>query len=143
MQEKITNVVIKKVVPIYGRIFKEPSFTLQNIERISSDLATQEERNEYYNCGVVAFKLTGVAFIIPLVLISIISIGILGGYNIFLPVLISIFCMLLSIGLTFELLQFKNKKSIQYYTKKELIKGIIIGVCSSVFFSYMLYVGLQ
>lgn len=143
MQEKITKAIIKKVVPVYGRIFKEPSFTLENIERTSSESATQNERSEYYNFGVVAFKLTGVAFIVPLVSLSIISIGVLGGYNIFVTILISIFCMLLSIGLTFELLKLKNEKSPQTYTTKELRKGIIIGICSSIFFSYMLYVGLQ
>lgn len=142
MQEKITKAIIKKVVPIYGRVFKDNSLNLANIEEISSDNATIEQKTEYYKCGVIAFQLTGIAFMVPSIGLSIISIGIFRSYNIFLAIIISIFCMLLSIGLTFELLKLKNEKSMVNYTPKELVKGIIIGITSTIFFNYLLYVGL-
>lgn len=142
MQEEITKRIIKKIVPIYGKVFKSPELSLENIERISSDSATQSERTEYYNCGVIAFKLTGIVFIIPFLIIFIGSLGVFRSFNIFIVLAIFIFTMLLSIGLTFELLKLKNEKTPQIYTKKELYKGIWIGICSTIFFSYMVYVGV-
>lgn len=142
MQEKITKSIIKKVVPIYGKVFKDPSLALGRIEQISSDSATQSERTEYYNCGVIAFKLTGIAFIIPFLAIFIGSLAVFRSFNFFIVIAIFIFTMLLSIGLTFELLKLKNEKTPQIYTKKELRKGILIGICSTIFFSYMVYVGV-
>ena len=143
MQEKITNSIIKKVVPIYGRMFKNQDLTVAHIEMISSDTATQKEKTEYYNYGMVAFKQTGVLFIIPFLLIFVGSVAIFRDYNIFLTIDIFIFCMLLSIGLTFELLALKKEDNRPDYTRKELIKGIIIGICSTIFFSAMLKSGFN
>lgn len=142
MQEEITKRIIKKIVPIYGKVFKSPELSLENIERISSDSATQSERTEYYNCGAIAFTLTGVNFLIPFLIMFIGSMAIFKSFNIFIILAIFILMMLLSIGLTFELLKLKNEKTPQIYTKKELRKGILIGICSTIFFSYMVYVGV-
>lgn len=142
MQEEITKSIIKKVVPIYSKVFKSPELSLENIERISSDSATQSERTEYYNCGIIAFKLTGIVFVIPFLAIFIGSLAIFRSFNFFIVIAIFILMILLSIGLTFELLKLKNEKTPQIYTKKELRKGILIGVFSTIFFSYMVYVGV-
>lgn len=144
MQERITKAFIKKVAPIYGKIFNLSSMGTERINHISSNSATPEERDEYYSYGVTSFKTTAGILAFPVAAVNFASIGIFKGFNIIIPIVLLIFLILLCIGVAFELLHIKNKKNPQVaFTNRHLFWAVLIAILSTIFFSYLLFVGLS
>jgi hypothetical protein len=144
MQEKITKNLIEQIIPIYGKVFQLPNLTLDQVKKVASENATEAERSEYYAFGITAFKSSAGILAIPCAGIIFGSIGIFRSFNVIIPIVLLVFLLFLSLGTTFEIVALKSKKKRQIqFTKKHLINAVFMAIFSTIFFSFLLFVGLH
>lgn len=138
--ENLTRKLTLLIIPIYGRLFDFDDYNVEEFDRVSKENATKEEREKYFDYSSFTIKRLGVFLMFFTICGGIISIFI--GH-----ITIGVFCSFLlsgvplCIGISYDFILEKNKKTIQSYKKGHLFNAIFWAIFTSAFAALLFTVG--
>lgn len=138
--ENFTRRIVRFLVPLYGKIFKWDTYTVDQFDHVSRLEANQKERGEYFNYASTTLKGTGVSLGVITVIGAVLSLAInFVAIGVFLSFFLSFsfVCM----GQSYDYVIRRNEKTKQSYTKNILYKAISWAIFIGIFASFLLTAG--